>query len=242
MNHHRRVNSVRDSTDITRTAALNRELAERLIVSQEVERKRIAFELHDDVSQRIAMLQIEIDQVAAQLSGVPRRRLREVSTRMREIAHDVQALSSELYPSKVQLLGLVGAISSLCREMSDRAGVHIAFMHRRIPASMKPEPSLALYRIVQEALHNVIRHSEAADAEVSVTRDQGHTVLTIADSGIGFDPRGGRATGLGLVSMQARVTALKGQFTIDASPGKGTRIVVRVPHAAVTSDAAQPAQ
>jgi signal transduction histidine kinase len=116
--------------------------------------------------------------------------------------------------------------------MSERTGIRIAFSHRRIPASMKPELSLALYRIVQEALHNVVRHSEASDAEVSVICDEDHVLLTVADSGIGFNPKSGPSTGLGVVSMQARAAALQGQLTIDASPRKGTRIVVRIPNRA----------
>jgi signal transduction histidine kinase len=89
--------------------------------------------------------------------------------------------------------------------------------------------SLCLYRIVQEALHNVARHSDAREAHVGVTCEAGHIALQIADSGVGFDLTDARSTGLGLASMRERVAVLKGQLTINAAPGAGTQITVRIP-------------
>ena len=107
---------------------------------------------------------------------------------------------------------------------------------------MDPDISLCLYRIVQEALHNVVRHSHAREAQVSVTCDGDHIVLQIADSGVGFDTRHVHHAGLGLVSMRERVAVLKGQLTIDAVPGEGTQIIVRIPLGQALSSASSMAE
>jgi len=221
---------VRDVTGARRAAELNRDLARRLIASQESERQRLARELHDDLSQRLAMLNIEIDQLAAQSQAGPvRERLRKLGFQVGEIASDVHQMSYELHPSKLQTLGLVAALASLCREMSNRWPLVVSFADHAIPASVHPTISLCLYRIVQEALHNVARHSHARDARVSVTCDSGQFLLEIADAGVGFDATRLPHVGLGLVSMRERVAALNGQLVVEALPGRGTRITARIP-------------
>jgi signal transduction histidine kinase len=221
---------VRDVTDLKRTAEVNRDLARRLVSSREVERQRIARELHDDISQRIAALNIEIDHVAKQTASEEvRARLRMLSAQARDIAVDVHRLSYELHPSKLQVTGLVAALQSLCDNVSKERNVHVVFTHGDIPESVDADISLSLYRIVQEALHNVVRHSRAASAQVSLACDDGRIALQIADSGVGFDPVRLPHVGLGLVSMRERVSALEGQLSIDAVPGGGTQITVLIP-------------
>ena len=221
---------VRDVTEPKRASELNRDLARRLIARQEIERQRIARELHDDVSQRIALLNIEIDQISTQ--GVPeesRARLRALSAQARDVAIDVHRMSYALHPSWLETLGLVAALQSLCRDVSKQRNLHVAFTNGSIPPSIDPNVSLSLYRIVQEALHNVARHSGAREARVSITCDDGHIALQISDSGIGFDPRHVRPAGLGLASMRERVAVLNGQLVINAVPGGGTQIAVHIP-------------
>jgi signal transduction histidine kinase len=221
---------VRDVTESKRASELNRDLARRLIARQEVERQRIARELHDDVSQRIALLNIEIDQISTQVvSEELRARLRTLSAQVREVAGDVHRMSYALHPSWLETLGLVAALQSLCRDVSKQRSLHVAFTHGAIPASMDANVSLCLYRIVQEALHNVVRHSRARDANVSIACDDGHVSLQISDSGVGFDPRHVRSAGLGLASMRERVAVLNGQLTINAVPDGGTQIIVHIP-------------
>jgi signal transduction histidine kinase len=222
---------VRDVTESKRTSELNRELARRLIASQEVERQRIARDLHDDVSQRMALLNLELDQVATKLDArQPRSRLRRLSALAGEIASDVHNLSYELHPSKLQALGLAAGIQSLCRDASKQRDLQVAFTHGSLPTAVDATVSLCLYRIVQEALHNITRHSRAREAQVSVDCDgEGHIALQIADSGIGFNPKEARYAGLGLLSMQERVAVLKGHLAIQTYPGEGTRISVRIP-------------
>ena len=222
---------VREITELKRAGELNRDLARRLISSQELERQRIARELHDDFGQRIAALNIEIDLMAAHAgSDQWRARLRLLSAQAAEIASDLHRMSYELHPSKLQIIGLVIALQSLCSEVSRQRRLEVSFTPDVIPVALTADVSLCLYRIVQEALHNVARHSHAASAQVSVRWQQGQIEAQIVDAGVGFDPtRVQPATGLGLVSMRERVAALEGELTIDAAPGRGTRITVRIP-------------
>src|SRR5262249_52030871 len=106
--------------------------------------------------------------------------------------------------------------------------LQVSFTQRAIPSSVDADVSLCLYRIAQESLHNIVRHSRAREAQVSLTCDDGQIALQIADSGIGFDPRHIPHAGLGLHSMRERVAILNGQLTIDAAPGRGTQITVRI--------------
>jgi len=227
---------VRDVTESKRAMELNRDLAGRLIASQEAERQRIARELHDDLSQKIALLTIELDQLAPAFTsgGLGFAKLRE---QMNEIASDVHDLSHELHPSKLQILGLPSAMKSLCRDISRQRGVDVVFTHGIIPPAVDPNVSLCLYRIAQEALHNVARHSQAREAQVNLTCSDASVELQIADSGVGFDARA-HHDGLGLISMRERVTLLHGHLAIHTAPGSGTRIGVRIPLEQRGSDSA----
>jgi PAS domain S-box-containing protein len=219
----------RDITESRRAMDLNRDLAGRLIASQEEERHRIARELHDDLSQKIALLNIEIDQVAGQLDAEDARiHLQRISGQAAEIATDVHNLSHELHPSRLQIIGLRPAFESLCREMSRQGEVQVVFTHGVVPEVVDPNVSLCLYRITQEALRNVMRHSRASEVQVRLWRHGDSLELQIADSGIGFNHKV-EHPGLGLVSIRERVALLRGQLAIHSAPGAGTRIGVRVP-------------
>jgi signal transduction histidine kinase len=222
---------VRDVTQEKRASELNRELAGRLIARQEIERQRMARDLHDDICQRLALLNIDIDAFAAQVdSEESRARLYKLSAHTNEIARDVHHMSYELHPSRLRIVGLGAALQLLCRDTSKQRNLRVAFTQGAIPQSVASDVSLCLYRIVQEALHNVARHSQAEEASVSLTCDEDdHIILRIVDAGVGFDPRQVQDGGLGIVSMRERVTVVKGQLAIDAVPGGGTQITVRVP-------------
>jgi signal transduction histidine kinase len=221
---------VRDVTESKRAIELNRALVGRIIVSQEQERQRIARELHDDLSQKIGLLNLEVDQIADEVAAdAHRNRLEQVSSQIGEIAGDLSNLSHRLHPSRLQTLGLIESVRLLCSEISQRRQVNIEFSSNELPNAVDPRVSLCLYRIAQEALHNVAKHSHARDASVELTRDGNEVYLQIADTGIGFDPVALEHAGLGLVSMRERVGVLKGDLVITASPGGGTRIGVRVP-------------
>lgn len=221
---------VRDVTESKRASQLNRDLARRLIASQEIERQRIARELHDDISQRIAMLSTEIDALAAQTgSEDARSRLRTLSARTADISTDLHGMSYALHPSWLKTLGLVAAVQSLCSDASKQGDLRVSFTHSSIPRTLDADVSLCVYRIVQEALHNVARHSHADQVHLSIVCTDGQLALTIADSGVGFDPARARSVGLGLDSMRERVAVLNGQLSINAARGKGTEITARIP-------------
>jgi signal transduction histidine kinase len=221
---------VRDVTESKRAIEVNRALVGRIIVSQEQERQRIARELHDDLSQKIGLLNLEVDQIADEVAADTHRdRLEQVSSHIGEIAGDLTNLSHRLHPSRLQTLGLIESVRLLCSEISQRRQVNIEFSSSELPHAVDPRVSLCLYRIAQEALHNVAKHSQARDASVELTREGNEVHLQIADTGVGFDPVTLEHAGLGLVSMRERVGVLKGDLVITATPGGGTRIGVRVP-------------
>ena len=205
-------------------------LAGRLIAAQEVERARIARELHDDLSQQLALLSMEIDQLASEAEGADgvRRHARAAAIRAGDIATGVHNLSHELHPSRLKMLGLRSALQGLCREMSSAHDLHIGFESGPIPDPIPYEAALCLFRVAQEALRNVVKHSAARDAYVRLGHANGMLKLRIADSGRGFSS-GARRDGLGLVSMRERVNFLGGQIAVQSNAGSGTRIDIRVP-------------
>src|SRR6185503_9417837 len=223
---------VRDLTEARRARELNRALAGRLIVSQEEERQRIARELHDDLSQKIAVLNIDVDRLAHQMQTSEHRTwLRRISAQVAEVAEHLHDLSYELHPARLQTLGLLESLQVMCSEFSHQRNIHVTFTaaDSELPLVIDPSISLCVYRLTQEALHNVARHSQAAEASVQLSYEGGDICLQIADSGVGFELDSSRHTGLGVVSMRERVAVLNGKLVIDTAPGRGTRIVARIP-------------
>jgi signal transduction histidine kinase len=210
-----------------------RDLAGRLIAAQEAERKRIALDLHDDLSQKLALLSIDIDQLdrssRAEAPYDLSSRLHDISARAGEIASDVHGLSHQLHPSKLEVLGLSAATQGFCREISTQYDVAIVFEVSDVPRIVDPEVALCAFRIVQEAVHNVVKHSGAREAHVSLSRAGDDLDLRIADTGRGFLPSECERTGLGLVSMRERVHYVGGTLMVHSAPGRGTRIGVRIP-------------
>jgi signal transduction histidine kinase len=206
------------------------DLAGRLIASQEVERQRLARDLHDDLSQQLALLNIEIDTLGR---AAPLRRagllgrIREISQRTGDIASSVHRLSHDLHPSKLHALGLVAAIQAECRDVAAQHGMVIEFVHENVPETIAPDLALCLYRITQEALHNVVKHSGATRARVRLAAEHGALTLSIADQGKGFHPAD--ESGLGLVSMRERANFMGGRFIVHSAPGRGTRLGVEIP-------------
>ena len=205
-------------------------LAGRLITAQEAERARIARELHDDLSQKLALLSIELEQFVGDgaASDTVKRQARAASARAAEIATDVHNLSHELHPARLEMLGLAPALRGLCDEMSSGHNIEIEFERAPIPGSIPYEVSLCLFRVAQEGLRNVIKHSGARRATVTLWHADGLLALQIADSGCGFaSERDG--DGLGLVSMRERALVVGAQFMVQSHQGRGTRLAVTVP-------------
>lgn len=208
-------------------------LTGRLIETQELERRRVARELHDDINQGLALLSVEIDLLGFRPPASPAEfadRVRELSARVRELSLTVHALSHQLHPSKLEQLGLVAAVRGLCKELEQHHGLNVTFASRDVPEAIPEATALCLYRIVQEAMRNVIKHSGAAHAVVELSGESGRVRLRVTDDGAGFDPASapGRG-GLGLVGMRERLHLVGGEVVVDSRPAGGTRIGVRVP-------------
>ena len=223
---------LRDSEAALRTSnKQNQDLAGRLITAQEDERRRIARDLHDDVNQRLAVLSVEMELLGSSESDVDAgARSGRMAAQLRELSSDVHKLSHQLHPAKVEQLGLVPAAQSYCRDLAQQSGLRIDFSARNVPADLAPNTSLGLYRILQESLHNVVRHSRTSAARVELIGETDDVRLVITDEGQGFDTHETRRTGgLGLVSMEERMRLLQGRIAVHSSPGQGTRVEATVP-------------
>jgi PAS domain S-box-containing protein len=210
-----------------------RTLAGRLITAQEEERGRLARELHDDMTQRLAVAAIDMGKLEEEVMHHPRsvlEKLREAKNQVVKVCEDVHGMSRQLHPSILNDLGLVRAVESECKRFSSREGIDVAFTEDNVPGNTPRDISLCLYRIVQEGLRNIAKHACATHVSVSLKGGQDGLVLTIQDNGIGFDPREvGGTVGLGLGSMRERARLIQGELSISSEPGHGTRIDIRAP-------------
>jgi signal transduction histidine kinase len=209
------------------------QLGHKLLRAQENERTWIARELHDDIVQRIALLAFELDKWDDDVLDSPaelRSHVRLAFQRLSGIAKDTQALSHRLHSSKLEFLGLPVAASSFCRELSEHQKVQIDFSHKDIPRGLSNEVSLCLFRVLQEALQNSLKHSGARHFRVELRGTSDAIQLSVSDSGMGFDPAAALASrGLGLISMQERLHLINGELTVQSEPGSGATVYARVP-------------
>lgn len=218
--------SERKQVELERT-----ELSRRLMTAQEEERRRIARELHDGIGQSLALLGIQLQRTGQPAaSGKKNPGILELCGKVKEIGRQVSRLSHQLHSSELEFLGLAVAVKSLCREFSEQYGTKIACSCTKIPDNLDNDVALGLLRIVQEALHNVAKHSRAASVTVHLSGEGRDLELVIFDDGIGFDVDKMRsARGLGLISMRERLHLVGGRFDIASKPGAGTKIQARVP-------------
>jgi PAS domain S-box-containing protein len=210
-----------------------KELSGRLIHAQEQERARISRELHDDLSQRLAILEITADRFRQRADGLSiesSRELDRIVEATSQISSEIRHLSHRLHPPVLDTLGLVPAVQGLCREFSDQMSLNVRFVHHDVPEGMTRDVSTCIFRIVQEALRNVAKHGGTTEATVELSGDAEHVELSVCDSGVGFDVDAvGRQSGLGLISMRERLRPIGGTLKIVAAPSLGTRIHVKAP-------------
>ena len=209
-----------------------RALAGRLINAEEEERKRISRELHDDLSQKLAMLAFDTGSLV--LAPPPsmdemREPLRNLQARIVQLSQHVRQISHQLHPTILEDLGLTAALSELCEEFSAREGIEVAFEQEAMPKNLPVYVASCLYRVAQEALHNVSKHARATRVRLKISGSPEGFHLSICDTGIGFDSRELHQRGLGIVSMKERVGMVQGQFSIHSQPGQGTEVKVFVP-------------
>jgi signal transduction histidine kinase len=209
------------------------QLTGRLIHAQEQERARIARELHDDISQRMAFLQIGLEQFEQGVPGLTSNNRKELNNLVKvasEVSSDLHSMSHQLHPARLDLQGLVAAMGGLCRELNSQHELRIKFLHHDVPAQIPKDVALCLFRIVQEALRNVVKHGKTTEAKVELFGEGDGISLCVSDPGAGFNAEGTQGKGgLGLVSMRERLRLLGGDFAVESEPLHGTRVRVRVP-------------
>ena len=205
-------------------------LSRRLIQTQEQERRRIALELHDQLGQELALLSIEIEQLIPKAPESQAKQLQKLTTKAKKVSSRVQTLSHQLHPSQLQHLGLVAAARSLCREVSQASNIQIDFSHSDVSSPIPEDVSICLYRVLQESLGNMVKHSGTQEAQVTLTGCPDEIRLDVCDSGVGFDPREQREIfGLGLISMRERLNLVGGELLVEPQPSGGTQIKACVP-------------
>ena len=222
-----------DITERKRAEETLQNLSARLISAHEDERSKIARELHDDFSQSLAILTVDLELFRDGLSNSQKKFVDFLTTqiqRAKDLSSRLQLLSRQLHPSFIEHIGLVSAISGFCNELSDRHDLKIELAHEGIPRSLSGDVSLCVFRVVQEALRNIVKHSGARTARIELNGTTADLAVRITDTGIGFDPASDRIKrGLGLVSMRERLRAVGGNFSLKRLEPNGTQLEFRVP-------------
>jgi PAS domain S-box-containing protein len=209
-----------------------RTLTAGLVEAQEEERQRVSQELHDDISQRLTALAVQLE-VLHQARGISSEELHgkigELQKQMEVLSEDLRRTARNLHPFMLTHLGLEPALRSYCEEFSKLRKIKVRLIARTLPVTIPSGVALCAYRVVQEALGNVAKHAEAKRAVISISGSDDVLHVAIKDDGHGFDPDQARGKGLGLISMEERVRHLGGTFSILPKPGDGTRIDIRIP-------------
>ncbi|MHC4203843.1 MAG: PAS domain S-box protein, partial [Planctomycetota bacterium] len=220
----------RAELELTRSREALRMLAGRLLSVQEEERRRLARELHDDLTQRLAVLAIDMGKLEVKSDSSPESfasKIKEIRERTIELSSDIHDISRQLHPAILDDLGLRQAIHSECVNFTRREGIKINYEPKDIPLMIPRDVSVCLFRIVQEGLRNIAKYAKVEEASVRLIGDDGGITLIVQDSGAGFDmARSADERGVGLASMQERVRLIRGDFSIESQPGQGTVIKV----------------
>jgi PAS domain S-box-containing protein len=217
-----------------------RTLTGRLIHAQDEERARIARELHDDFSQALALQCIDLEQILKKLLDPEveeRARLAKMLKRTKAMSADLRSLSHQLHSSRLELIGLVPAVSGLCKEVGEKYKIGIQFTEGRIPQDIPKDVALCLFRVAQEALGNVVKHSQASSARVELGANESGVSLRITDEGRGFDRHGTNpGAGIGLVGMTERLRIVGGRLSIKSELMRGTEILAEIPLSASANE------
>jgi two-component system sensor histidine kinase UhpB len=237
----------RDVTQRKQSEELLRGLPQLIREAQEAERRRVARELHDSVNQLLASAKFRLQSVEEKLQDKVEAAWREAlkaKALLEKAMQEVRRISRNLRPSELDDFGLVPALQSLCTEFSDRTGVNVELAFGRLPRNLTDEVELNLYRIIQEALNNIEKHSRADKVVLSITKQGSRLTVNIRDNGQGFvlppaPAKDAQNPGMGLVDMRERSAFIGGTWTLISKPGKGTEIKVQVP---LTSSSAQTAK
>ncbi len=207
------------------------ELTSKLLTAQERERQRIARDLHDDVTQRLASLAVDAGSLERLCQSDPGllQQCRSIREAAGQLADDVHSFAYRLHPSSLEHLGLEAAIQDHTHEFAQRAGLVVQYASRDVPKAIPTDRALCLYRVAQESLQNVMKHAEASTVVVRLLGTPNGVGVCIHDDGKGLEEQGSPTRGLGLLSMEERVRLVEGMFRIRTRPGDGTEVHAWVP-------------
>jgi signal transduction histidine kinase len=211
------------------TARALRDSRARLIGSQEQERGRIARELHDGVGQSLALVEIEMAQWQQESDPPTKAKLQALSQKLSDIANVTHELSHGLHPSHLEYLGLAGALNKLCHDVGQDLLIEVKCVLADPPKQLDLDVSLSLYRVAQEALHNMAKYSRAHNVELRLQVTAGSLHMNIKDDGVGFAEQGGPAAGIGMETMRERMQLVGGELSVNSAPMKGTSVHASVP-------------
>ncbi|MET0504023.1 MAG: ATP-binding protein [Luteibacter sp.] len=208
-----------------------RELAGRLIATQEQERARLARDLHDDVNQRLAATSIGLSVLRRRVSSNLMADVGQLQDQVIELSEDLRLMSHQLHPGWLSHAGLREALEALCAPPRHESEPRFVLSVPPEAAGLPGEIALCFYRVAQEALRNALRHAAATRVNIAVALSNGQAVLRVADDGKGFDPTAVRfhPAGIGLISMSERAKLLGGSFDLRSAPGKGVDLCIRIP-------------
>jgi len=221
-----------DGSDCDRTVDQLRDVGGRFIDAQERERHRLSRELHDGVGQQLALLASEVASLRELVASSPAtlERVRQLLRHTEDIGSELHRVCQELLPLSLERFGLAASIRRLCVELSEAHQIRIHLETGSLPSQIGQNVLLCVYRIVQEALCNVVKHSHANLAAVRVETHGNEIVVHVSDDGCGFDPRlACDSNGLGLVSMSERARHAGGSLTVRAQTGQGTHVEAHIP-------------
>jgi signal transduction histidine kinase len=217
--------ATRAAVAIELSERVGRSAVQALLEGQELERKRLARELHDETGQALASILLGLKSLEARVGTEPVASIREL---VGSALDDVRRLTVELRPPALDDFGLGPALERLTTMTAERSGLEIQ-LSVRSPVGLPPDRETALYRVAQEALTNVIKHARAQSVSIVVMPSGGGVRAVIEDDGVGFDPARVRQGALGLVGIRERVALLGGRFELDSAPGEGTTLVIELP-------------
>lgn len=206
-----------------------RETQIKLVDAQELERHRIARELHDGIVQQLTLVGLSVDQLRPGFTASDRLSLDKLYDQISDVSNATRDLSHELHPFTLEYLGLVGALKKLCRDIGSKSTLAISFSEKDVPSHLPSDVSHCLFRVAQEALQNIVKHGRARAASMELAVRGGHVLLRIVDDGVGITPEQHHSGGMGLVSMRERACVVGGTCKVMPGPLKGTIVEVSVP-------------
>ena len=233
----RAIGSIMDITERKQAEELSRSLSRRIIEAQESERRRVSRDLHDSVNQILASVKFRIESLQEQLpirDKTVRRETQKAKLLLNKVMTEVRRISRNLRPAELDDLGLPSAVRSLAEEFSERTEIAVIVKDGWPKGKLSPEVSVALYRIIQEALTNVEKHAKAKRVRLGCTDTEDEIICRIEDNGLGIrtDEHGKgkiKGDGMGILDMKERLSYLGGTIEVASNPKRGTNVIVRIP-------------